>query len=631
MSAEPVDRSAYLRQQQSISRLFDETAAKFPTTNGLRATIETAHRSWRQGLMTYGLWGAGGTSLHGNHETLNPVYGASSDATDALLSGIEAPSLDAMDRGLAHGADLEHILIAFLAGLFALALAVTVYFRRRMARDLVRPVADMHEGVVSLQAGDYGHRIDVTRRDELGELAEAFNEMSVALHDSHLALTREATHDPLTGLPNRASLIRRLTSTFTAGSDRRARHEGVLFIDVDDFKDVNDSLGHEGGDTLLIALAARLIACVRPGDLVARLGGDEFAVVIIEENAGSTSVAVAERILEAMHAPFVVGGSRLAVSVSIGIAQRRPEIDDAAELLRRADFAMYMAKGGGKGRYQLFDAQMHDNMAARTAMKADLAVAVASGQLRLEYQPIADLRTGEVLGLEALVRWMHPTLGLLPPAAFIALAEETGDIERLGCWVLHTAARQLAAWRATMDHCTDLWVSVNLSLRQLHNPDSLAAIEGILTDPMVRPENIVLEITETAMAADVDSGIASLATLKRLGVRLAIDDFGTGSSSLSTLASLPVDILKIDRAFVSGHASGTPSVPMLEGILGLAAKLSLPVIAEGIEEPDQLELLRTLGCSTGQGYLLARPASPDATEALLASGGVLPLTQPAPV
>ncbi|MEY2461713.1 MAG: hypothetical protein QOG30_3543, partial [Acidimicrobiaceae bacterium] len=285
---------------------------------------------------------------------------------------------------------------------------------------------------------------------------------------------RQALHDGLTGLPNRSSLTERLAASFGPGSDRRARHESVLFIDVDDFKDVNDSLGHEGGDALLTQLAARLSECVRPEDLVARLGGDEFAIVVLEDDRGAAAVDVAERILDALRAPFIIAGTRQTVSVSIGVAHRRPEILDAADLLRRADFAMYMAKGGGKGRYQLFDAQMHDNMVDRSALKSDLAVAVTAGQLRLDNQPIADLRTGEVLGVEALVRWQHPTLGLLAPADFITLAEETGDIDAIGCWVLDTATHQVAEWRRTMPHCCRLWVSVNLSAFQLTNPNSIA-------------------------------------------------------------------------------------------------------------------------------------------------------------
>jgi EAL domain-containing protein (putative c-di-GMP-specific phosphodiesterase class I) len=287
---------------------------------------------------------------------------------------------------------------------------------------------------------------------------------------------------------------------------------------------------------------------------------------------------------------------------------------------------MEMAKSGGKNRYQLFDVGLHDDMVKRTALKADLAVAVGSGQLRLEYQPVADLRTGEVVGLEALVRWQHPRLGLLAPGAFIALAEETGDIDAIGCWVLDTAARQVAGWRRTMHHCEELWVSVNISAVQLPRPGALAAIQAILADPGVQADKVLLEIAETALAADGDGGVASLSSLKRFGVRIAIDDFGTGFSSLSALANLPVDILKIDRCFVSGQASTTPSVPMLEGIIGLANKLSLAVIAEGIEEPGQLDLVRTMGCQMGQGYLLARPAPPHQLEALLSSGGLLHVT-----
>jgi len=458
--------------------------------------------------------------------------------------------------------------------------------------------------------------LETRLRGLAGQAATALN--NAALLDQ---VRRQALHDGLTGLPNRTALTKRLAASFGVGSDRRARHESVLFIDVDDFKDVNDSLGHDGGDELLTQLGDRLNSCVRAHDLVARLGGDEFAIVVIEDEGDATAVEVAERILASLRTPFVVNGDRLSVSVSIGIAQRRPEIADAAELLRRADFAMYMAKGGGKSRYQIFDAKMHDNMLDRAALKADLANAVLAGQLRLDYQPVADLRTGEVVGVEALVRWQHPTMGLLAPAAFIGLAEETGDIDAIGCWVLDTATRQAAAWRDAMPHCSELWVSVNLSALQLPNPHSLAAINAILADPSTRADRVVFEVTETALADDIDGAIAALNALKRSGARIAIDDFGTGYSSLSTLANLPADILKIDRSFVSGRASH--SIPMLEGILGLASNLSLEIVAEGIEQHEQLDLLRSLGCGMGQGFLLCRPMSASAIETLLGAGGLI--------
>ncbi|HEY5024163.1 MAG TPA: diguanylate cyclase [Acidimicrobiales bacterium] len=396
LSGEPANRSAYIAQQQSISRRFDDVATVFPAGTSLRATVVAAHSSWQDGLTHYGLWGTQGPALEGNHAAENPTYGASSDATVALLDGLAGPSLQAMQRGLSHGGELEGILIVVLSGLFGVAVVVTVYFRRRMAKDVLRPVISMYQGVLKLQEGNFAHRIAIARRDELGELTEAFNGMAGALHDNHVALTRRATYDSLTGLPNRASLVERLTASFGSNSDRRARHESVLFLDIDDFKDVNDSLGHEGGDELLVALAARLNLCVRPHDLVARLGGDEFAIVVIEDGAGSFATVIAERILEAMRVPFVVGGAPLQVSLSIGIAQRRRgtavagetgQMDEAADLLRRADFAMYMAKGAGKGRFQVFDAKMHDDMIRIASLRGGKGEATV--QLQLEYDPAA--------------------------------------------------------------------------------------------------------------------------------------------------------------------------------------------------------------------------------------------------
>ena len=623
---ESVDKVAFVQQQHQISGLFGQAATVFPADNGMRATVSQASQSWQQGLMTYGLWGNQVQALHGDHSVDNPLYGAVSDHAVGLLVGLEGPSLDSMDAGLAYGSDLERTLIVALSLLFMMGLVGTVYFRRRMAKTLLKPVAAMHDNVLKLEAGDYNNRMEVARRDELGELAQAFNRMAEALYNSHVALTLRATHDSLTGLANRATLTERLTASFRSDNQRRASRESLLFIDIDDFKDVNDTKGHEGGDALLIQLAARLNGCVRDQDLVARLGGDEFAIMVIEdEEGGSVAVEVAERVLDALQPPFIVSGEFIIVTVSIGVAQRTPDTDDAAELLRQADFAMYMAKGSGKACYQLFDAQMHEHMVDRSALKTNLAVAVASGQLCLEYQPVADLRTGEILGVEALVRWQHPTLGLLQPETFIPLAEQTGDIDDIGCWVLATATRQVAAWRQAMDHCKNLWVSVNLSALQLVNTQSLVAIQRILADPAAQADKVVVEVTETALAAGVSGGIASLNTLKGFGVRIAIDDFGTGFSSLSTLAKLPVDILKIDGSFVSGKAMAEPSVPMLEGILGLANKLSLAVIAEGIEGADQLDLLRKLGCSMGQGHLLAWPCSAHDFEVLLSSGALLQL------
>ncbi len=625
LSKAPADRSAFLLEQDRISRLFEEAAVA--PAPGMREELLAARRSWQEALSAHGLWGSQVESLQGNHVDETPSFAAASAEIRIQLAEIRHFSLDELDKGLAHSAELEQLLFVGRITLFFVAVVVTVYFRRRMVKDLMRPVNSLHQGVQKLRSGNYNHRIEVFRRDELGELAEAFNGMAAAVHNSHLVLTHRATHDPLTGLANRAALMERLAASFGPGTTRRNRQEGLLFIDIDNFKGVNDSLGHERGDALLVELATRLKACVRSNDLVARLGGDEFAVVVMDDDAGSVTAGIAERIHEALRPPFVVGDDRLTVTVSMGAVQRRPETTDAAELLRQADFAMYLAKHGGKGRYQLFDAEGYDHMTYRAALKRDLATAVDEGQLRLEYQPVADLHTGEIVGVESLVRWQHPTLGLLPPSEFIPLAEETGDIDAVGCWVLDTASRQAASWRATYPHCANLWIAVNLSTIQLPNPRNLAALKRILARPAAEAHKVVLEVTETALAGSTDGGVAALKTLKDTGVRVAIDDFGTGYSSLSSLAVLPADILKIDRSFLGRQASQAQAAAMLEGILGLARMLSLDVIAEGIEEPGQLELLRELDCQMGQGYLLARPCPAEALAALLAAGGRL---QPGP-
>ena len=355
LSAESVDRTAFLRQQDAITAEFTAAAKVFPTTYGMRATVLACAASWRTGLEKYHLWGSAATTLRGDHSADNPTFGAASDATDGLLDGLEAPSLAVMNTGLARGSLLERLLIVALTAVFGLAMALTWYFRRRMNRDLVQPVARLLDGVLTLRQGAYETRLTVARPDEIGELTEAFNGMAEALQEGHLTLSHRASHDSLTGLANRAALGERLDAAFGPATERRSRRESLLFIDIDDFKDVNDGVGHAGGDTLLILLAEQLRSCVRPYDLVARLGGDEFAIVVVEDQDAYVAVQVAERVLASLRNPFLVDGAELVVAVSIGIAHCRPETCDATELLRDADFAMYTAKRSGKNRFHVYE------------------------------------------------------------------------------------------------------------------------------------------------------------------------------------------------------------------------------------------------------------------------------------
>jgi diguanylate cyclase (GGDEF)-like protein len=641
LSEEPVETSVFLQQQMDVSAQFDAASGILPEAYGMRATVRAARTAWQEGLSAHGLWGSQVASLHGNHVAEAPAFAASGAKARTLLANVRRASLDALDDGVDRGTELQQTVSTGRIALFALAVGGVFLFRRRMTKYLMRPVEGLHRGVVKLQSGDYSHRIKVVRDDELGQLAEAFNSMAATVHDNHLELTFRATHDPLTGLANRAVLAERLAAVFGpeatapagtdsagagagtgAGTQPSDHREGLLIIDVDDFKDVNDSLGHEGGDALLIQLAQRLRGCVRAHDLVARLGGDEFAIVVMDDG-GTATDDVARRIQDALREPFSIDEVRLKVSVSMGASQGSVGTADPAELMRQADFAMYMAKHGGKGRYQLFDARGYDEMTYRAALRADLATAVQAGQLRLDYQPVVNLGTGEIAGVEALVRWEHPTLGRLGPDDFIPMAEETGEIGSIGCWVLDTASRHVAGWRRSHGTAGDLWVSVNLSTLQLSSDRNLAALERILAHPASQSDKVILEVTESALATSADGGVAALNRLKSFGVRIAIDDFGTGFSSLSTLAVLPADILKIDRAFLSGLPGDAPATAMLEGILEVARKLDLAVIAEGIEDTGQLDLLRSLGCDMGQGFLLASPSPSPVLEALLASGALL--------
>lgn len=420
-------------------------------------------------------------------------------------------------------------------------------------------------------------------------------------------LAFQALHDPLTGLANRVLFHDRVEHAFM-GTERADGQIAVLFLDVDDFKTVNDSLGHGHGDQLLTTLAHRLLNATRGCDTVARLGGDEFAVLIEHASADADALIVAERIATSLRTPFRLGDGQLAVSASIGIA-RASDDDDTETLLRNADVAMYRAKSEGRGRHAIFEPAMHRALVDRMALESDLREGIERGELRLVYQPIVELETGRLNAIEALVRWAHPRRGLLPPALFVALAEETGLIVPLGRFVLREACRQAALWRAQAPKGEAPAVAVNLSGRQFEQADLAADVAAALEESGLDPRYLVLEITESVVMRNTEATILQLHALKALGIQLAIDDFGTGYSSLSSLQRFPIDILKIDKSFIDGVTRGGNDAALARTIIALGDMLAMQTVAEGIEHADQQELMHNLGCQFGQGYLFAKPLS----------------------
>ncbi|HEY2703077.1 MAG TPA: EAL domain-containing protein [Candidatus Dormibacteraeota bacterium] len=444
---------------------------------------------------------------------------------------------------------------------------------------------------------------------------------SVAFENGRLEdrLKHQAFHDPLTNLPNRALFSDRLAHALTRRRAVGGPGVAVLFVDLDDFKLVNDELGHSAGDQLLRAAGDRLVAVLRPFDTTARLGGDEFAV-LVEDVAGPAEAArVAERIVETLREPFVLQGRELAMHASIGVALAGEEEVDGEELLRRADLAMYRVKQRGKGAFEVYQASMQEVLVRRLELRTDLERAVQRGELFLQYQPIVRLDDARMVGVEALVRWQHPLRGAMPPNDFIPLAEETGLIVGLGIHVLEIACRQARAWHVDHPEHGDLGMSVNLSPRQLQDEGFVRQVARVLAETGLDPRLLTLEITESVM---VDGGAPSgrLNELKALGVRLSIDDFGTGYSSLSALQHLPVDSLKIAKPFVDGIAEDPQKRAFAQAIVRLGRTLKLDLIAEGVERREQRDHLLDLGCHMAQGYYFARPMDVAAMEELLRAG-----------
>jgi diguanylate cyclase (GGDEF)-like protein len=449
---------------------------------------------------------------------------------------------------------------------------------------------------------------------------------SVAFENDRLEdrLKHQAFHDPLTGLANRALFSDRLDHALSRRPTAGGSGVAVVFVDLDDFKMVNDELGHGAGDQLLRAVGERLGSVLRPFDTSARLGGDEFAVLVEDASSAADAAAVAERIVETLREPFVLMGRELAMHASIGVALAGHEEVDGEELLRRADLAMYRVKQRGKGSFEVYQPSMQEVLVRRLELRTELERAIPRGELVLRYQPIVALADDRVVGVEALVRWQHPLRGLMPPTEFIPLAEETGLIVGLGVHVLEEACRQVRLWHLAHPDHAGLGMSVNLSPRQLQDGSFVGQVARVLRETGLDPRLLTLEITESFM---VDGGapIGRLDELKALGVRLSIDDFGTGYSSLSALQHLPVDCLKIAKPFVDGIAEDPQKRAFAQAIVRLGRTLHLELVAEGVERREQRDRLVELGCHLAQGYHFGRPMDAEAIAVLLRGGAVAAL------
>ena len=566
----------------------------------------------------------------------------------ALLSGLDKKPISMLrvklprsiyKQGVQSVSYLMHlILIASIA--FSIVILLTLeYFAFSRLAKLTKQVESI-DGAVSVS------RVDIPGKDELSQLAIQINRMLTTLENSSRKLRESeeklrlynenlentvlertqqiehlAFHDALTMLPNRALFMNRLEFAWARGL-RSKLPLAVIFIDLDNFKCVNDTLGHEAGDQLLLGIADRLKGCLRLGDTVARLGGDEFTILIEEAVNPEDAIGIAECIIEAFASPFHVGTREIFASASIGVAFHTATHEEASDiLLRNADAAMYAAKANGKSDFVLFDASIADHAMERMELETDLRFALERNELSLAYQPLISLDSRNMVGVEALLRWNHPTLGSISPSKFIPIAEDTGLILPIGYWVLEQACAQTQTWHDNYPEFGAFTMNINISGKQLQRTDVVSKVQEILSSTRVDPSSIKLEITESVMMTDLEVTIQRLHDLKALGVKLAMDDFGTGYSCMANIDTFPLDTIKIDRAFISRLTSMCDkSGQMVEAIIAISKALKLDVTGEGVETSDQLELLKRLGCDIAQGYFYSKPLSAIALEEIIAEG-----------
>ncbi len=457
-------------------------------------------------------------------------------------------------------------------------------------------------------------------RDTLGKACRIAGSQTdiTARKSAEQQLIYDAFHDALTGLPNRALFMDRLQQALRTLDTQVQRHRdfnfAVFFIDLDRFKVINDSLGHIIGDRLLVAVGQRLLNCLRPSDSVARLGGDEFAILLETASERKDFIEIAERIQADLPVPFLIDGHELITTASIGIAFSSEIYHHADEVIRDADIAMYQAKAKGKARIEIFEEHMHASFIDRLQLEADLRMALDRQELRLHYQPVIDMTSNRLTGFEALVRWVHPTRGVILPLEFIPLAEESGLIMEIGEWILREACNQLAAWQKKYTASPSLKMSINISGRQFSNPALFDQIIQIIENVDIEPSSLIIEITESIIMENADLALATLRKLREMGFQLHIDDFGTGYSSLGYINVFPVTALKIDRSFIAKMADSEESLEIIKAIIALAKNLNFEVIAEGLEKIEQVSQMKDLNCNYAQGFYFSKPMDPEGIE-----------------
>ncbi|MDQ3753659.1 MAG: EAL domain-containing protein [Acidobacteriota bacterium] len=518
--------------------------------------------------------------------------------------------------------------VGFYGLLITIAIIFIVYFTySKYLEDIKRTAAQAERSERERAEAEHaraeaeGLRAEQAERhvQELNRYVSELEQTSRTLQESREQFRHAAYHDALTGLPNRTLFADHVKLAIERARRRESQAFAVLFLDLDRFKYINDSLGHTYGDELLITTARRIESCLRQADVVARFGGDEFAVLLDNINDTGDAICVAEKIQSELSAPFYLDKYEAFTTASIGIALSVTGYDDPADILRDADTAMYRAKDGGKARCEVFDKAMHSRAVARLRLENDLRRAVERQEFCVAYQPIIDMKTDKLSGFEALARWQHPERSIVSPAEFIPLAEETGLIVPIGLWILEEACRQTQAWRQQSPANRALTISVNLSGKQLAQPDLIEQIKEILQRTKLDACGLKLEITESVVMENAEQAAKLLGQLRALGVSLSIDDFGTGYSSLSYLHRFPVDTLKIDRSFVSRMAGGDENLEIVRTIITLAGNLGMEVIAEGVETTEQKAQLRALKCDYAQGYLFSPPVWAEQAALLLNS------------